>query len=121
MGYRQEMPKQMLFLISPITVQRWATSWEAMREEALQDCRGSENQELDESLLFSFSCPDLVFELKSWINKRQKQGGKHPDGFATLQHIIQDHINDVLLKDQDIVSPRVISKMTVLRWVHKLG
>ena len=50
----------------------------------------------------------------------------------TLQHI-QDHINDVLLKDHDIVSPevldlhearyhsRVVSKMTVLRWVHKLG
>lgn len=98
-------------------------------EETLQECRGL-NQELDPSLLFS--CPHLVFELKSCISKRQKQGGKHPDGYVTLQHI-QDHINDVLLKDHDIVSPemldlhesryhsRVVSKMTVLRWVHKLG
>ena len=43
-----------MFLISPITVQRWATSWEETGEEALQDYRGL-NQELDPSLLFFLS------------------------------------------------------------------
>ena len=29
-----------MFLISPMTVRRWATSWEATGEDALEDCLG---------------------------------------------------------------------------------
>ena len=57
---------------------------------------------------------------------------KHADGYLTIHHI-QSYINEVLLQDPDIVPievldmhearyhSREVSKMTVLRWVHKLG
>ncbi|KAL5469087.1 hypothetical protein EMCRGX_G030283 [Ephydatia muelleri] len=118
-----------MFLVSARTVRRWITAWETTGEEALQDHRSTQKDE-DPSLLFA--CPDLVFELKSWINERLKQGGKHEDGFVTIHHI-QSYINESLLHDPDIVPievldmhearyhSREVSKMTVLRWVHKLG
>ena len=118
-----------MFLVSPSTVRRWITAWETTGEGALLDHRSTPKDE-DPSLLFA--CPDLVFELKSWISERLKQGGKHADGYLTIHHI-QSYINEVLLQDPDIVPievldmhearyhSREVSKMTVLRWVHKLG
>ena len=118
-----------MFFITLITVKRWAESWETTGEEAFEDCR-SASHESERSFLFA--CPDLVIELKCWIKKRLQQGGKHEDGYLTLQSI-QNHVNDVLLKDHEVVSPevldlheeryhsRAVSKMTVSRWVHKLG
>ena len=118
-----------MFLISTTTVQRWVTAWETTGEDALHDHR-STVKPIDHSLLFA--CTDLVFELKSWINDRLKQGGKHEEGYLTIQQI-QSHINDVLFQDPDIVprevldmhearyQSREVSKMTVLRWMHKLG
>ena len=118
-----------MFLISSSTVQRWVAAWETTGEEALQDQR-STLKPIDPSLLFA--CPDLVFELKSWIKDRLKQGGKHEEGYLTIQQL-QTYINDVLFKDPDIVpmevldmhearyNSREVSKMTVLRWMHKLG
>lgn len=59
-------------------------------------------------------------------------GGKHEDGYLTIQHV-QTRINDVYLNDPDIVSPEVlemheahyhsreVSRMTVCRWMYKLG
>lgn len=70
------------FLVSASTVRRF-TMWETKGEEALQD-HWSTQKDVNGRLLFA--CPDLVFELKSWINKRLKQGGKHADGF--LPYII---------------------------------
>ena len=84
----------------------------------------------DKSLLFL--SPALVTELKLWVQKRIKEGVKHRDGYVTIQQF-QQHINDVLLTDEDIVSEelldmheayyhsRHVSRMTVLRWMHKLG
>eukprot|EP00731_Ephydatia_muelleri_P024586 Em0016g857a len=63
-----------MFLVSPSTVRRWITAWETTGEGALLDHRSTPKDE-DPSLLFA--CPDLVFELKSWISERLKQGGKH--------------------------------------------
>ena len=60
----------------------------------------SSNGEINPSILLS--CPDLVFELKCWNKKRLAQGGKHNDGYLTVQQV-QDYINNELLKDEDIV------------------
>ena len=118
-----------MFLVSSRTVQRWVELWESTGEEALLDGRSS-TEESDPSILFS--CPDLVFELKCWIKKRLAQGGKHKDGYLTIQQV-QSYINDDLLKDEDIVPTelldmheqryhsREVSRITALRWVHKLG
>ena len=118
-----------MFLVSPTTVRRWVTLWESTGEEALLDGRSS-NHESDPSILLS--CPDLVFELKCWIKQRLAQGGKHKDGYLTIQQV-QDYINNELLNDEDIVPveildmheeryhSREVSRMTALRWVHKLG
>ena len=51
------------------------------------------HDERDRALLFV--SPALVFELKNWIKNRHKQGGKHKDGYLTIQQL-QNHINDVL-------------------------
>ena len=72
-----------MLLISTSTVQRWVTAWETTGEEAAEMgyCLGDNRREsfarstysstlkpIDPSLLFA--CPDLVFELKSWIKDR---------------------------------------------------
>ena len=118
-----------MFSISPYTVKRWAAAWEDTGEEALIDHRGF-HEGKDKSILFL--SPALVTELKLWVQKRLKQGGKHRDGYVTIQQI-QLHINDILLTDADIVPEelldmheayfhsRQVSRMTVLRWMHKLG
>ena len=118
-----------MFLVSVATVKRWSSSWESIGEDALLDHR-SEHEERDASLLFG--SPALVFELQSWIKNRLKQGGKHKDGYLTIQQL-QNYINNVLFNDPDVVSPelldlhdaryhsRQVSRMTVLRWMHKLG
>ena len=119
-----------MFLVSSRTVQRWAQAWEETGEEAITDkCSATMHNE-DHSILFL--SPTLVFELRHWIKKRLKLGGKHEDGFLTIQHI-QTRINDVYFKDQDVVSPEVldihearyhsreVSRMTVFRWMYKLG
>ena len=118
-----------MFLVSAATVKRWSLSWESIGEDALLDNR-SEHEERDPSLLFG--SPALVFELQSWIKNMLKQGGKHKDGYLTIQQL-QNHINNVLFNDPDVVSPelldlhdaryhsRQVSRMTVLRWIHKLG
>ena len=126
-------------------LQRWVTACKTTGDEAaeMDYCLGDNRREsfarstysstlkpIDPSLLFA--CPDLVFELKSWIKDRLKQGGKHEEGYLTIQQI-QSYINDVLFNDPDIVPIEVldlhearyhsceVSKMTVLRWMHKLG
>eukprot|EP00731_Ephydatia_muelleri_P018663 Em0011g703a len=118
-----------MFSISSCTVKRWAAAWEDTGEEALIDHRGF-HEGKDNSILFL--SPALVTELKLWVQKRIKKGGKHKDGYVTIMQI-QQYINDVLLTDTDIVSPEVldmheayyhsrqVSRMTVLRWMHKLG
>ena len=68
-----------MFSISPRTVKRWATAWEDTGEEALIDHRGF-HEEKDKSL--PFLSPALVTELKLWVQKRLKQGGKHRDGIC---------------------------------------
>ena len=90
----------------------------------------SERGEREKSILFH--SPALVLGLRQWINERLKLGGKHNDGFLIIQHI-QDYIHEVLFTDPDIIPPelldmheatyhsREVSRMTVLRWVHKLG
>ena len=117
-------------MVSSRTVKRWAASWEATGEEAITDKRSVAMRNEDHSILFL--CPTLVFELRHWIKKRLKLGGKHEDGYLTIQHI-QTRINDVYFNDPDIVSPEVleihearyhsheVSRMTVFRWMHKLG
>ncbi|KAL5479605.1 hypothetical protein EMCRGX_G023152 [Ephydatia muelleri] len=115
-----------MFSISSCTVKRWAAAWEDTGEEALIDHRGF-HEGKDNSILFL--SPALVTELKLWVQKRIKKG---KDGYVTIMQI-QQYINDVLLTDTDIVSPEVldmheayyhsrqVSRMTVLRWMHKLG
>ena len=104
-------------------------NYEKPGEELLLDGQ-SERGEREKSILFH--SPALVFELRQWISERLKLGGKHKDGFLTIQHI-QDYIHEVLFTDPDIIPPelldmheatyhlREVSIMTVLRWVHKLG
>ena len=118
-----------MFLVSAATVKRWSSLWESIGEDALLDHR-SKHEERDPSLLIG--SPALVFELQSWIKNWLKQGGKHKDGYLTIQQL-QNHINNVLFNDPDVVSPelldlhdaryhsRQISRMTVRRWMHKLG
>ena len=74
------------------TVQRWVTLWENSGEEALQDGRSAkEASDLDPSILLS--CPDFVFELRSWIKEKIAKGGKNEEGYLTV-HQIQQYIND---------------------------
>ena len=61
-----------MFLISSRTVKRWAESWETTGEEAIVDQCSQTMHNEDHSILFL--CPMLVFELRSWIKKRLKQG-----------------------------------------------
>ena len=77
-----------MFFVSTRTVRRWAELWEATGEESLFDGR-SECGEREKSILFY--CPALLFELRQWINERLKLGGRHSDGYLTIQHI-QDYI-----------------------------
>ena len=65
----------------------------------------SSNYESDPSILLS--CPDLVFDLKCWIKQRLAQGGKHKDGYLTIQQV-QDYINNELLNDEDIVPVEIL-------------
>ena len=62
-----------VFSISPCTVKRWAAAWEDIGEEALIDLSGF-HEGMDKSILFL--SPALVTELKLWIQKHLKQGGK---------------------------------------------
>eukprot|EP00731_Ephydatia_muelleri_P006417 Em0003g665a len=124
-----EINVSQMFMVSPITVRRWVTLWKNTREEAFHDGRSSKEQS-DSSIVLS--CPDFVFELGSWIKDRIAQGGKNEDGYLTIQQI-QQYINDELLKEEDGVPTEVldmheeryhsreVSRMTVLRWAHKLG
>ena len=81
-----------MFLVSPRTVQRWVTLWENSGEEALQDGRSAkEASDLDPLILLS--CPDFVFELRSWIKEKIAKGGKNEKGYLTI-HQIQQYIND---------------------------
>lgn len=93
-----------MFLVCSRTVKRWVELWESSGEEALLDDRSS-TEESEPSILFF--CPDLVFELKCWIKKRLAQGGKHRDGYLTIQQV-QSYINDDLLKDNDIVPAELL-------------
>ena len=109
-------------------MRRWVTLWESTGEEALQGSRlcSKEGSDLDPSILLS--CPDFVFQLRSWI---KANGGKNEDGYLTIQHI-QQYIKDELLKKEDVLTEVLdihkeryhsheVSCMTVLRWAHKLG
>ena len=93
-----------MFLVSAATVKRWSSSWESIGEDALLNHR-SEHEERDPSLLFG--SPALVFELQSWIKNRLKQGGKHKDGYLTIQQL-QNYIKNVLFNDPDVVSPELL-------------
>ena len=100
------------------------------RSGPILDGRGEHAEERDQSVLFHSRA--LVFELKQWINERLKQGGKHAVGYLTIQQI-QNYIHNILFTDPNIVAPEVLdmhearykshqlSRMTVLRWVHKVG
>ena len=61
-----------MFLISSRTVKRWVDLWEMTEEEAITDQRSVTMHNEDHSILFL--CPNLVFELRSWIRKRLKAG-----------------------------------------------
>lgn len=61
-----------MFLISSRTVKRWIDAWEMTEEEAITDQRSVTMHNDDHSILFL--CPNLVFELRSWIRKRLKAG-----------------------------------------------
>ena len=74
-----------MFLISSRTVKRWVDPWEMTEEEAITDQRSVTMHNEDHSILFL--CPNLVFELRSWIRKRLKLGGKHKDGYLTTQQV----------------------------------
>ena len=116
-----------MFLVSAATVKRWSSSWESIGEDCLLDHR-SEHEERDPSLLFGSAT--LVFELQSWIKNWLKQGGKHKDSYLTIQQL-QNHINNVLFNDPDVVSPELLDLhdaryhsrqvSRILRWMHKLG
>lgn len=111
-------------------VERWAALWEQTKEDALTDQHSATIHNEEYSILFL--CPTLVFEFRNWIKKRIQQGGKHKDGYLTIQQI-QTRINDVYFNDPEIVSPEVlymhharyqsclVSRMTVLCWVYNLG
>ena len=72
MGYHQVMLNRKLAKCSSRTVKKWAESWEMTGEKAIVDQCSQTMHNEDHSILFL--CPTLVFELRSWIKKRLKQG-----------------------------------------------